>query len=280
MTIRPPLERQTPVAVIASALPKATTVAPSPAPKEQEKLPVDQRQVDVLSFRVLPGAGAPIVSAKTDSTLGKTGPIPYILNKLDGLGSFGPKLANGIRFFTRCVGPVMYGVSAWWNLRMLPSVMRDKTIKTSSKITLATGSGLVTVGAIGAAIAALPVKFAARIGLGLSKLVTANKVSGMAGGLAGLGFGLINMTETLRDPKATPSNRFFAKLGFGVGALGFVTGSAAMIMSMMGGGGAAIGICSKIATFTGIFGLLANIGQAVLGKNGWLNRHLKGSELA
>ncbi|HEY9721116.1 MAG TPA: hypothetical protein V6D47_03835 [Oscillatoriaceae cyanobacterium] len=267
------------MAVVASALPKIAAPVPARAPQAAAKPADDQSKVSVLSFRVLPGAGAPVVSAKTDSTLGKTGPIPWLLNKLESMGATGAKVAGGVRFFTRLVGPIMYGVSAYWNLRMLPSVMHDKTIKTSSKVILATGSGLVTVGAIGAAIAAMPVKLAEDIGLGMSNLVRANKISGISGGLAGLGFGLINMIETMRDKNASPSKRFFAKVGFGLGALSFVTGSAAMIMSMMGGGGLAIGLCSKIATFGGLLGLVANLGQAVLGKNGWLNSHLKGTFL-
>lgn len=251
------------------------------AAERPEAKPADAKMdVDVLKFRILPGAGAPMVSAKTDPTLGKTGAMPFILNKVEGLGSVGGKIANGVRFGTRLVGPAMYSVSAFWNLRMLPSVMRDKSLKPTSKAILGTASGFVTLGAIGSLISALPAKIASRMGLGINKLIAANKVSGMAGGLAGLGFSTINMVETLRDKTASPAKRMFAKLGFGLGVGGFLTGTTAMVLSMMGRANGVVGVLSKIATVTGITSLAASIGQGFLSKNKWLNSKVEGSKLA
>jgi hypothetical protein len=245
----------------------------SPAAEEPK------REANPLKFRLLPGSGAPVVGAETDPTLGNTGPIPWVLSRLEKLGPIGAKVAHSFRFATRLIGPSMYAFSAYWNLKMLPGVMRDKTIKPLSKGILAAGSGFITLGAICSAIAALPVKLAAKFGLGMSKLVTANKVSGISGGLAEFGFSIINMVETLRDKAATPTKRFFAKLGFGLGTTSFLTGSAAMILSMTGRPGAAVGVLSKVATIAGLSGLVSNIGQAVLGKNSWLNKHLQGTWL-
>lgn len=270
------------MAIAGVSQPNRTLVAPA---VKAAGAPVDaqaeapKREVDPLKFRLLPGSGAPVVGAETDPTLGSTGPIPWLLSKIEKLGPIGAGFAKHFRFATRLIGPSMYAFSAYWNLKMLPGVMRDKTITAPSKAMLAAGSGFITLGAVCSAISALPVKLAAKFGLGMSKLVAANKISGISGGLAEFGFSIINMIETLRDKAATPAKRFFAKLGFGLGTTSFLTGSAAMILSMTGRGGAIVPVLSKIATIAGLSGLVTNISQAVLGKNSWLNKHLQGTFL-
>jgi hypothetical protein len=236
--------------------------------------------VDVLKFRVLPGAGAPVVSTRDDNTLGKTGPIPWVVNKLSGFGPVGAKIGSAIRGGTRLIGPGMYAYSAYWNIRMLPGVLKDKQLTTGSKVTLVGGTGFVTVGAVGAMVASLPRAFAAKMGLNVPRLMTVNKVSGMFGGVASLGYGAINLVETLRNPTSTPAQRFFAKFGMGLGSLGFVLGTTAMVLSIVSPAAAVLGPFSIAATIAGVVALATNIGQGFLGKNAWLNRVLKGSFLA
>lgn len=80
---------------------------------------------------------------------------------------------------------------------------------------------------------------------------------------------------------ATPSQRFFAKVGFVLGMAGFLFGTVAMLSSMPVMAGVARALpwllpATKISNTVGIVGLFAWAGQLFLGKNAWLNRHARG----
>ncbi|MFN3431590.1 MAG: hypothetical protein ACK46X_16755 [Candidatus Sericytochromatia bacterium] len=270
---------------------KATVQAASAAPAKPADAPeakaVPGRQVDVANFRLLPLSGAPKVSAKVDPTLGKTGVDAFILNKLEGFGKFGAMAANGVRLFTRVTGPVAYWFSTVRNVKLLSKAYGDETIDGKSKALLTLGTIGTAIGAAAATVAAAPAKLLGMVGVGLKGQVNANKMSSIAGGIAGIAYATINMVETLRNPDAKPAERFFSKAGFGLGALGFVFGSTALAISAGFGPAAAIGqalpwllpVASKVATFAGLAGLATWISQTFLGKNEWLNEKLKGTAL-
>lgn len=265
------------------AAPKLVTVAKAdtaaaPAPQSAKAAP--ERAVDVANFRILPLAGAPKVSADVDPTLGKTGVDAFVLNKLEGAGRFGMMAAAGVRLFTRVVGPIFYGWSAIRNVGMLKKAYADPTIDGNSKTVLTLGTIGTAIGAVGATIAALPLQLFGKLGLTLKRQIVANKVSSVAGGIAGVSYATINMVETLRNPNAKPAERAFAKVGFGLGALGFVTGTTALVLSMTGGLPWLLPVASKIATGAGLLGLGSWVAQMFLGKNEWLNKQLKGTAIA
>jgi hypothetical protein len=252
---------------------------PTAAPKAKEPKP--HRLVDVAQFRIMPGSGAPQVSAEVDATLGSTGLLPWVLSRIEGLGAVGIKAANGVRFLTRLIGPALFGFSAVWNAILLPKALKDPTLGKPSKAVLVLGEVGTILGAVTAFAAAIPAKLAGVLRLSGARQVLANKASGIAGGVAGIGFAAINLVETMHNPDSKPAERFFAKLGFGVGAVGFVAGTAALAISMgLGAPAWLLPVASKVATFAGIGGVVSMIGQLFLGKNKALNEKLKGSVLA
>lgn len=265
----------------------APAIAPSAAPVEAEPKNV-KRLVDVADFRLLPLSGAPKVSAKVDPTLGKTGLDAFILNKLEGLGKIGAGIAKGVYAFTRVSGPVAYWFSTVRNVKLLFKANQDATLDAKSKALLTVGTVGTAIGAVASTVSALPGKLLGMVGIGTKGQINANKVSGIAGGIAGIAYATINMVETLRNPDAKPAERLFSKVGFGLGALGFVFGTTALAISSGFAPAAMLGkalpwllpVASKIATTTGIAGLLTWISQSVFGKNEWLNGKLKGSSLA
>ena len=238
--------------------------------------------VDVAKFRIMPLAGAPQVASTVDETLGKTGLLPFILGKIEAFGDLGLKLANGVRFFTRVVGPLAYGFSAFWNIKLLGKAMKDDSLGGGSKAVLAVGTVGTVLGAVAATLSALPAKLAGLLRLGMPQQILANKAAGVAGGIAGVGFAAINLVETLKNPKAMEGEKWFAKLGFGIGLVGFVFGTAALVLSTGALGGVAaaapwlLPVASKVATVAGITGLAAWIGQLLVGKNQWLHEKLGG----
>lgn len=263
----------------------ATTVSAAPveaAPKNVKRL------VDVADFRLLPLSGAPKVSASVDPTLGKTGLDAFILNKLEGLGKIGAGIAKGVYVGTRFTGPIAYWFSTVRNVKLLFKANKDATLDVKSKALLTVGTVGTAIGAAAATVSALPGKLLGMVGIGVKGQINANKVSGIAGGIAGIAYATINMVETLRNPDAKPAERLFSKVGFGLGALGFVFGTTALAISSGFGPAAVLGkalpwllpVASKIATTTGIAGLATWISQSFLGKNEWLNGKLKGSSLA
>lgn len=268
-----PIAKKSLKVAAAPAAPAAKAVKPAAAA-------APERLVDVASFRNLPLAGAPKVSAKVDPTLGKTGVDAFVLDKLENAGGLGTMAANGIRLFTRVVGPIAYAVSTVRNFNSLQKALKDPTISGGSKAVLAVGTVGTGIAAAAAAVAAAPLKLFGKLGLSVAGQVKANKISGVAGGLAGVLYATINMVETLRNPQAKPAERAFSKLGFGMGALGFLFGSAAMVLSMTGAAPGLLALSSQVATGAGIFGLATWIGQMFLGKNEWLNEKLKGSAIA
>jgi hypothetical protein len=245
---------------------------------EHEEL---RRSIDVAQFRIMPGAGAPQVSAQVDATLGSTGLLPWFLAKIERAASFGPKLANGIRFGTRLFGPAVFSFSAIWNARLLPKALKDPTLAPASKATLVLGEVGTILGAVTATVAAVPQRIAAFFGMAGTRQVLANKASGIAGGVAGIGFSAINLVETMHNKQSRPAERFFAKLGFAVGLVGFIAGTTALALSMgaMPGLMSLLPIASKVATVAGIGGLISGVGQLFFGKNKKLNTALKGSIL-
>ena len=238
--------------------------------------------VDVAKFRIMPLAGAPQVASTVDETLGKTGLLPFLLGKVEALGDLGLRVANGVRFLTRVLGPAAYGFSAFWNIKLLRQAMKDDTLGGGSKAVLAVGTVGTTLGAVAATISALPAKLAGLLRLGMPQQILANKAAGVAGGIAGVGFAAINLVETLKNPKAMEGEKWFAKLGFGIGVIGFVFGTTALVLSTgaLGGLGAAapwlLPVASKVATVAGLAGLASWIGQLVVGKNEWLHEKLGG----
>jgi hypothetical protein len=266
------------------------------APKAGEKPPAQPGKpeatavstVDVASFRNLPLAGAPQVSAEVDETLGKTGLVPFLLNKIDGLGKIGPAISNGFRFLTRVVGPAAYWASTVRNFKLLFKANDDPTLNGKSKWTLALGTVGTGVAAAAATVAALPAKLAGMVGLTARGQINANKISGITGGIAGMAYATINMIETLRKKDAKPAERFFSKIGFGLGAIGFLFGTTALAISSGFGPAAVLAkglpwllpVASKVATVAGIAGMASWISQMIFGKNRWLNEKLKGSVVA
>lgn len=259
----------------------ANAVAPLKRTSNHDEKNEKHRLVDVAKFRIMPGAGAPQVSAQVDSTLGTTGLLPFILNKIQSLGSIGGLISNGIRFATRLIGPSMYTFSAIWNARLLPKALKDPTLGKGAKATLCLGEVGTIFGAFTAILSALPQRIASFLRLGLSRQVLANKFSGISGGVAGIGFAAINLVETMHRKDAKPAERFFAKTGFVIGLLGFIAGTTALALSMgmVPGLAPILPIASKIATFAGIGGVVSMVGQLFLGKNKLLNDHLKGTVL-
>ncbi|MDB5097212.1 MAG: hypothetical protein JWM80_1633 [Cyanobacteria bacterium RYN_339] len=255
--------------------PAAPQPVAAPAPVKKHRL------VDVAQFRIMPGAGAPQVSAEVDATLGSTGLLPWILTRVEAIGSVGVKAANGVRFLTRLLGPALFGFSAVWNAMLLPKALKDPTLGKGSKAMLVFGEVGTILGAATALAAALPAKLAGLLRLSSARQVLANKTSGIAGGVAGIGFAAINLVETMHNPDSKPAERFFAKLGFGIGAIGFVAGTAALAISMgMGAPAWLLPVASKIATVAGIGGVASMLGQLFMGKNKTLNAKLDGSILA
>lgn len=243
---------------------------PAPAPATKPK-----RLVDVAQFRIMPGSGAPQVSAEVDATLGSTGLLPFFLTKIEALGNVGLKLANGVRFVTRLVGPALFGFSAVWNAMLLPKALKDPTLGKPSKATLVLGEVGTVLGALTAFAAAIPAKLAGVLRLSGAQQVLANKASGIAGGVAGVGFAAINLVETMHNPDSKPAERLFAKLGFGIGVVGFVAGTAALAISMgLGAPAWLLPVASKVATVAGIGGVVTMIGQLCFGKNKQLNEIL------
>lgn len=270
---------------------KATAKAtPAVAAKPNASVPqaVPGRLVDVAAFRLLPLSGAPKVSAQVDPTLGKTGLDAFILNKLEGLGKFGAMAAKGVYAFTRITGPIAFWWSTIRNTKLLAKAYKDDSLDTKSKALLALGTVGTGIGAVAATVAAAPAKLLGLVGVGVKGQLNANKVSGIAGGIAGIAYATINMVETLRNPEAKPAERFFSKAGFGLGALGFLFGTTALAISSGFGPAAVLGralpwllpVASKVATVAGIAGLATWISQTFLGKNEWVNEKLKGSVLA
>lgn len=238
--------------------------------------------VDVAKFRIMPLAGAPQVASTVDETLGKTGLLPFFLGKVEALGDLGLRVANGVRFLTRVVGPLAYGFSAFWNIKLLGQALKDDSLGGGSKAVLAVGTVGTTLGAVAATISALPAKLAGLLRLGMPQQILANKAAGVAGGIAGVGFAAINLVETLKNPKAMEGEKWFAKLGFGIGVVGFLFGTTALVLSTGALGGVAaaapwlLPLASKVATVAGLAGLASWIGQLVVGKNKWLHEKLGG----
>lgn len=259
----------------------ATTAGPKDA---KAKAPAPGR-VDVALFRNLPGAGTPLVSASDDKTLGSMDPIASALSKLETKGPVMAKVANGARLMTRVAGPTMWGVSMFFNAKLLIQALKDDSITMGSKIALTAGTVANGIGFVCSAICALPLKLAGFLGLGKAGLLTANKLSGLFGGIGGTIFGTINMIETLRKPDGKPAERFFAKAGFALGVAGFAFGTIALTASlpwaapMVAKLPALLPFATKAANILGIAGMGVWIGQMVLGKNKWLGDKLKGTFL-
>lgn len=268
--------RPTPAAVKAPATKQPAAAAKAQAPG---------RMVDVALFRNLPGAGTPLVSAADDKTLGSMDPIAAGLSKLETKGPMAAKVVAGARLATRVVGPIMWGASVVFNVKLLAKAIKDPTISAGSKAALIAGTVTNAVGAVCSAVCALPVKAAAMVGLGKTGLMTANKLAGLFGGIGGTIFNTINMVETLRKPGAKPAERFFAKAGFALGVLGFVASTVALTASLPWMAGvvarmpALLPVATKAANWLGIAGLAVFIGQVTLGKNQWLGKVLKGTPL-
>lgn len=258
--------------------------APVAAVRSNAAAAAPKRDVDVALFRNLPLAGAPTVSAADDPTLVNMDPLNKVLSKLETRGKAFATGVKGYRVATDVVGPAAWGLSAFFNIRLLARALEDPTITPGSKIALTVGTVANTAGAV---LATLSSRFVGP----LLKISTAgrivfNKLANIVGGVGGNIFNVINLIETLRNPDATPSQRFFAKLGFVVGILGFALGSVAMFSSLpLVAGFAArlpglLPFATKAANILGIVGIIPAVGQLFLGKNAWLNRHLKGSAIA
>jgi hypothetical protein len=119
--------------------------------------------------------------------------------------------------------------------------------------------------------------------IGPAGRIVCNKVAGIVGGVGGNIFTVINLIETLRNKDAKPAERFFAKLGFFLGMTGFIFGTLAMMASMPWMAAVITKVpwllpaATKIGNTVGIVGLFAWLGQLFMGKNVWLNNHLKGT---
>lgn len=254
-----------------------------PKAPAQGAMPV--RSVDVAMFRNLPLAGTPLVSAADDKTLGSMDPVASALSKLETKGPGMAKIAHGARFVTRVAGPTMWGVSMFFNVKLLLQALKDPTITTGSKVALAAGTIANGIGFVAATVCALPLKFAGFLGLSKGGLLTANKLSGLFGGIGGTIFGAINMIETMRKPDAKPAERFFAKAGFALGVAGFIFGTVALTASLpwmapvLAKAPALLPFATKAANLLGIAGMGVWIGQMVFGKNKWLGDKLKGTVL-
>ena len=271
---------------------RAQAAKPAPTPPKagprakaaKAQAPAPSR-VDVAMFRNLPLAGTPLVSAADDKTLGSMDPLASALSKLETKGPTMAKVANGARFLTRVAGPTMWGVSMFFNAKLLVQALKDPSITLGSKIALAAGTAANGVGFVCAAVCALPLKLASFLGLGKAGLLTANKLSGLFGGIGGTIFGTINMIETLRKKDAKPAERFFAKAGFALGVAGFVFGTIALTASLpwmapvLAKVPALLPFATKAANVLGLAGMGVWIGQMVLGKNRWLGDRLKGTVL-
>ncbi len=223
------------------------------------KAPAEPGAAQLLKYRIWPLSGAPVVAPSTDVRLGTTGLIPRILNWID---TWSPGLASGIRKGTRIAGPPMYWVSGIANGLMLLHDWHNPAFKPGTKVALATGTGLTLVGASAATYSALPLQGA----------MLANRVAGVAGGLAGGIFGAINMIVTLRNPSATPAEKFSATGGFALGSLGTVIGTAAVFLPA-GTALGPLGLGAWAAIVGGAATALA-VTQLLFGKNKWLNHEL------
>lgn len=232
-----------------------------------------QRTVDVAKFRLLPGAGQPLVLG--DEAL-KSGLIPRLVSGLAKMGPIGKGAAGAIVLGSTIIGPAVFGLSMWNIGKGAVQVKDDPTYAPASK------------GVIYGASAVMGVSFLTALGSAIPKIaagtrLTLNKVSNISGGLAGTAFSAINLIETLRNKDATPVERMFAKLGFGTGMTGFVVGATALIASMTRLGAAAPGLVRALAwigTGAGVGNMAFGLGQMLLGKNAWLNEKVKGSPLA
>lgn len=257
--------------------------APAAVPKASAPQETPKRIVDVVQFRNLPLAGTPMVSAADDPTLAKLDPINNMLGKLAERGGIFAKLTKGFRFMTEVMGPTAWIFSAFLTTKLFLKALKDETIALPSKIAL----GVATVANIGGAgFAAASTRFAGKLfGMGVATRMTLNKVAGILGGIGGNIYAVINLVETLRNKDAKPAERFFAKLGFGLGIVGFVFGTAAMCASMPWMAGVAKALpwllpnATRVASWMGFAGMGAWIAQMFLGKNEWLGNKLKGTVL-
>jgi hypothetical protein len=276
------LVRQAAVKPAASPKPPAAKPKGADAPAQGAMAP---RRVDVALFRNLPLAGTPLVSAADDKTLGSMDPIASALSKLETKGPVFAKVANGARLLTRVAGPTMWGVSMFFNAKLLFRALKDPSITPGSKVALAAGTVANGVGFVAAAVCALPLKVASIFGLSKAGLLTSNKISGLFGGIGGTIFNTINMIETLRKPDAKPAERFFAKAGFALGVAGFLFGTVALTASLpwmapvLAKLPSLLPFATKAANVLGIAGMGVWIGQMVFGKNKWLGDKLKGTVL-
>ncbi|MDB5101947.1 MAG: hypothetical protein JWM80_6368 [Cyanobacteria bacterium RYN_339] len=259
----------------------AIRTVPVPAQKAKSESSEPKRIVDVAQFHNLPAAGTPMVSAAEDPTLANLDPVNKIFTKVAERGGVFAKGVAGIRLLTEVLGPVMWGASAFMTTRLFFKSLKDETIALPSKVAL----GVATVAnTAGAGFAFASTRFASRW-LSLGARMTANKIAGILGGIGGNIWGVINLVETLRNKDAKPAERFFAKIGFGIGIIGFVFGTAAMCASMPWMAGITKALpwllpnATRICNITGFVGMFAWIGQMFLGKNAWLGNKVKGTIL-
>lgn len=254
-----------------------------PGAREAVQAPVPERRVNVALFRNLPGSTAPVVSAATDKTLGSMDVLANLLSKLEGRAPLLDKLVHGFRGVTRLAGPGLWGVSSILQWRMIGQTWQDPTLARGSKIALTAGTVANTVGALAAAVSALPARF---VGLLRINPISANKVAGLAGGVGGTIFNTINFIETMRNPASKPGERLFAQLGFGLAVAGFVCAAVALATSLpalapvLAKAPAVLPIATKAANWLGMAGLGAWLGQLLLGKNDWFNARLQGGAAA
>ncbi|MBM3270325.1 MAG: hypothetical protein FJZ01_22045 [Candidatus Sericytochromatia bacterium] len=213
---------------------------------------------DVAKIRIWPGADSPVVDAATDPRLADAGMTSRIVHWLDS--KIALPIAEGSKWFTRTVGPGMFWVSGALNTYFLAKNWNDPNFHPAMKATLVAGTAATGAAATTATWAALPIKGA----------LTANRFSGMFGGLAGGIFGALNMVVTLGDKQAMPVEKTFATAGFATGAAGTVFGTLAAFLPA----GAALGPLG-LGAWGMAFGL-ASLGlglfQMGFGKNKTLNK--------
>ncbi|MBU6429010.1 MAG: hypothetical protein KGR26_08370 [Cyanobacteria bacterium REEB65] len=245
---RPPAPRN---GVLASLVRQVDQYLKAPATTKPSD---DPTSAQLLGYRIWPGAGAPIVSEQQDARLATTGPAQAMLA---GLDTKAPWLANLVRGFTRVGGPSLFGVSAIANTLLLEQDWNDPAFKPQTKAALLAGTGFTFAGAATASWAALPIRGA----------LTANRFSGLFGGVAGAIFGAINMIVTLQNKDATPVEKFAAAGGFALGAVATILGTAAVF---------SIGapVLVPLATATGIASMAMGGLQYVGAQNKPLNSAL------
>ncbi len=224
-----------------------------------EKSPQDKGSIakDVSKIQVWPGSESPMVTQATDPRLANAGMTARVLNFLDH--HINLPIAKMGQWVTRTVGPGMYWFSALSNSYYLAKNWNDPKFTTPMKATLVTGAA-ATVAAAGASTwAALPIKGA----------LTANRFSGMLGGLAGGIFSAANMVITLRNKQSTRVQKTMATAGFVTGIAGTTFG----VMAAFLPAGAALGPLG-LGAWGMIFGLVSTataLSQMFLGQNKWLN---------